>query len=55
MTTTTKIFGMMHIDNNPSLSLFLCKQIIDILEGQIEISNTGKGVLVKISLPKTSV
>jgi len=39
-----------HVDNNPSLSLFLCKQIIDAHDGQLEISNTGKGVLVKISL-----
>jgi len=40
-----------HMDGNPSLSLFLCKQIIDAHEGQIEISNKGKGVMVTVTLP----
>lgn len=40
-----------HIDGNPSLSLFLCKQIIDAHNGAIQISNTPDGVVVAIYLP----
>jgi len=40
-----------HIDSNPSLSLFLCKQIIEAHQGQLSIGNTEKGVLVTVSLP----
>ena len=39
-----------HMDGNPSLSLFLCKQIIDFHEGQLEIRNTKKGVIVTVIL-----
>ena len=39
------------MDDNPSLSLFLCKQIIESHEGQLKISNTKKGVMVTVSLP----
>ena len=42
-----------HMDDNPSLSLFLCKQIIDFHEGQLEIRNTKKGVVVTVTIPLT--
>ena len=40
-----------HMDDNPSLSLFLCKQIIDFHEGQLKINNTKKGVVVTVTIP----
>lgn len=40
-----------HMDGNPSLSLFLCKQIIDFHEGQLKINNTKKGVVVTVTIP----
>ena len=41
-----------HIDQNPALSLFLCKQIIEAHNGYIEIINLKNGVLTTITLPK---
>ncbi len=41
-----------HIDQNPALSLFLCKLVIEAHDGQIEFFNTQKGAIVKIHLPK---
>ncbi|MEQ6122139.1 hybrid sensor histidine kinase/response regulator [Reichenbachiella sp. MALMAid0571] len=41
-----------HVNKNPGLSLFLCKQIIEAHNGQIEIMNTQKGAIVKLILPK---
>ncbi|MFA6872180.1 MAG: hybrid sensor histidine kinase/response regulator [Bacteroidaceae bacterium] len=41
----------LHVDDNPSLSLFLCKQIVEAHNGQLAISNTEKGVVVTVTLP----
>lgn len=41
-----------HIDQNPALSLFLCKQIIEAHNGQAEILNTHNGAMVTVSIPK---
>lgn len=40
-----------HIDLNPGLSLFLCKQIIEAHKGSLEIINTTKGAIVNIMIP----
>ncbi|MBZ0243164.1 MAG: hybrid sensor histidine kinase/response regulator [Bacteroidales bacterium] len=40
-----------HVDKNPGLSLFLCKQIIEAHEGEIDIMNTENGALVILKLP----
>lgn len=40
-----------HVDKNPALSLFLCKQIIEAHEGEIEIMNTKNGALVSLKIP----
>lgn len=41
-----------HIDQNPALSLFLCKKIIEAHNGNIEIGNTQNGAKVSFVLPK---
>ena len=41
-----------HIDQNPALSLFLCKKIIEAHNGKIEIGNTQNGAKVSFVLPK---
>lgn len=40
-----------HIDQNPSLSLFLCKQIIEAHNGKMEITNTQNGDRVSVTIP----
>ncbi|MCG2419688.1 hybrid sensor histidine kinase/response regulator [Aequorivita sp. F47161] len=42
-----------HIDQNPALSLFLSKQIIEAHKGYIETENTPTGAKVKVVIPKT--
>ncbi|MBI9034580.1 MAG: hybrid sensor histidine kinase/response regulator [Bacteroidales bacterium] len=44
-----------HVDQNPALSLFLCKQIIEAHDGKIEIMNTNKGARVTVIIPKTGI
>lgn len=41
-----------HVNDNPALSIFLSKQIVDAHDGLLEIVNTEKGVLVTVTLPK---
>lgn len=41
-----------HVDQNPALSLFLSKLIIETHGGKLDFSNTQKGVIIQISLPK---
>lgn len=43
-----------HIDKNPGLSLFLCKQIIEAHDGQIGTVNTQNGAKVTVTIPKIS-
>jgi two-component system sensor histidine kinase/response regulator len=40
-----------HVDENPALSLFLSRQIVEAHNGQIEIMNTTKGARVNVILP----
>lgn len=48
-----EVFGTnSHIDQNPALSLFLCKKIIEAHNGKIEIGNTQNGAKVSFVLPK---
>lgn len=48
-----EVFGTnSHIDQNPALSLFLCKKIIEAHNGNIEIGNTQNGAKVSFVLPK---
>ena len=44
-----------HIDQNPALSLFLCKQIIEAHDGKIEIENTQKGAKITVTIPKSGI
>lgn len=44
-----------HVDKNPALSLFLCKQIIEAHNGQIEIMNIQNGVIVSVTIPKIGI
>lgn len=48
-----EVFGTnSHIDQNPALSLFLCKKIIEAHNGNLEIGNTQNGAKVSFVLPK---
>jgi len=40
-----------HVDNNPALSLFLCRQIVEAHKGKIEVGNMNAGAFVEIYLP----
>lgn len=40
-----------HIDKNPALSLYSCKQIIQAHNGIVETQNTAQGVVVDVHLP----
>jgi K+-sensing histidine kinase KdpD len=44
-----------HIDQNPALSLYLCKRIIEAHNGQIQIMNTENGAIVTVSIPKATI
>lgn len=44
-----------HVDENPGLSLFLCKQIIEAHNGKIEMEDTPESVVVTVSIPKVQV
>lgn len=44
-----------HVDQNPALSLFLCKQIIEAHNGQIETMNTQDGAIVSVTIPKIEI
>ena len=41
-----------HVDGNPALSLFLCKQIIEAHDGQIKIMNAENGAKVIVVFPR---
>lgn len=40
-----------HVDKNPALSLYLCKQIIEAHEGDIQLMTTQNGASVNVKLP----
>lgn len=44
-----------HVDKNPALSLFLCKQIANAHEGQLSTENTAHGARITVTLPKTEI
>lgn len=44
-----------HVDENPALSLFLCKQIMDAHTGQIDLKNTNDGVIVTLTIPNSTL